>query len=158
MRQPPSSTIFRVNPTKPFITETDVTRAAQADEHVQHAFYVEWDDNHFFLSLTYDTAAGYSLLRKWRGHNPRTFRDLRSMIRHVRESLSYCGELTIYPRDDARVTALVEHARPFMAAAANAEDAEAETMAPILQSDYQRNGPSEGLQERPLSKRLSSTA
>ena len=155
--EPPSSAIFRINHAKPFITETDVTRTAQADEHVQHAFYVEWDDTHYFLFLTYDAASGYSLLRKWRGHSPRTFRDLRSMIRHVRDSLSYHGELTIYPRDDARVTALVEHARPLMAAAANAEDAEAEPMA-VLQSDYQRNGPSERPQEWPPVERLSSTA
>jgi len=139
-----SGNIFRINEAKPLISEAEVERMLRADERVQHALYIEWDDIHSFVFLAFDTTKGYSLLRRYRGQSPRTFKDPRAIIRFGREGLRYRGELAIYPRDDARVAALVEYARPLMAAAAAREqDPEARPVAPTLLSEYLSNRRSE---------------
>src|SRR5208283_3296414 len=136
-----SGNIFRINEAKPLISEAEVERMLRADERVQHALYIEWDDIHSFVFVTPDTTKGYSLLRRYRGQSPRTFKDPRAIIRFGREGLRYRGELAIYPRDDARVAALVEYARPLMAAAAAREqDPQVRPGPPMLLSEYLSNG------------------
>ena len=78
---------------------------------VEDALYVQWDEIRYLLFVSTFASSGYSILGKARGHGIRTFKDPRAMVRHARQELRYLGALTIHPRSDPQVAALVEYAQ-----------------------------------------------